>query len=71
MNYENSIRYHVKKEDSDYLLDEQMSFFFTYKLCDLIGLYSLNNLEFIYDIKKVSLYIDDDLAIVERKNNKV
>ena len=47
-----------------------MGSFFGAELCDLIGLYELSKLEPFYNIKKIGLYRDDGLAIIERKNNQ-
>ena len=47
-----------------------MSSFFGAEICDLIGLYVLNNLNLIYNIKEICLYKDDGLAIIEGKDNQ-
>ena len=39
-----------------------MSYIFGAKVCDLIGLYALDNLKHIYNINEVCLYKDDGLV---------
>ena len=47
-----------------------MGSFFGSELCDLIGLYASSKLKTLYDIKKIGLYRDDGLAIIQPKNNQ-
>ena len=56
----------IKTENSN-LFDVPMGSFFVQsgaELCDLIGLYALSKLEFIYDPKEIGFYRDDGLAII-------
>ena len=48
-----------------------MGSFFGSELCDLIGLYALRKLEYLYDLKEIGLYRDDGLAIIQPKNNQI
>ena len=46
-----------------------MGSYFGAELCDLISLYALNKLKALYDVKEIGLYRDNDLAIIEQRNN--
>ena len=47
-----------------------MGSFFGAELCDIIRLYALSNLKSIYDPKKIELYRDDGLAIIQPRNSQ-
>ena len=65
----NKIKTWIKKDNIN-LFDVPMGFFFGAELCDLIGLHALSKLKYLYDIKKIGLYRDDGLAIIQPKNNQ-
>ena len=47
-----------------------MGSFFSTEICDLLGLYALNHLKFLYKNNEIGLYRDNGLAIIEQKNNQ-
>ena len=47
-----------------------MGSFFGEELCDLVGLYALSKLRYLYNYKDIGLYRDDGLAIISRKSNQ-
>ena len=61
---------HVFKKDNNNQLHKPESSFLGAEICDLISLYVLDSLKHIYSIDKIGLYKDDDLALIEGKDNQ-
>ena len=48
-----------------------MGIFFYAELCDLIGQYALSKFESVCDPKRIGLYRDDGLAIIQPKHSQI
>ena len=67
LSYDNNIW--IKKEQGSNF-DVPMGSYFGAELCELIGLYILNELQALYDPKDIGLYRDDGLAIIKRTSSQ-
>ena len=52
------------KNDENALFDVPMGCFFGVELCNLVELYFLHRLKYIYNANEISLHRDDGLAII-------
>ena len=59
------------KKDENALFDVPMGAFFSAELCDLIGLFILQQLHPLYNDNEIGLYRDDGLAVINNKNNRM
>ena len=64
------VTYHVRK-NNDSMFDITMGSFDGAEICDLVGLFSLNDLAKKFGNKFVGLYRDDGLAIIQSKSARI